>query len=86
MSEPVADACEELMKDGLPVVMVSRAGSGTTLEKSYGYPGSEEDLIERGVIPGGFLTGRKIRLLLHVLINAGADEATIRKEIAARGF
>lgn len=86
MSEPVADACEELIKDGLPVVMVSRSGSGTTLEKSYGYPGSEEDLINRGIIPGGFLTGRKIRLLLHVLLKAGADEETIRKEIAARGF
>lgn len=86
MSEPVADACEVLIAGGLPVAMVSRSGSGTTLEHSYGYPGSEEDLIERGVIPGGFLTGRKMRLLLHVLNKAGASENTIRDEIAKRGF
>ncbi|AZN30109.1 asparaginase [Flaviflexus salsibiostraticola] len=86
MSEPVSDACEELVRSGIPVIMASRTGSGTTLEKSYGYPGSEQDLIARGLIPTGFLTARKTRLLVHVLLEFGADEATIRREIAARGF
>ena len=85
LSEAAADACEQLMKDGLLVAMVTRTGSGTTLEHSYGYPGSEEDLIERGIIPGGFLTGRKLRVLLHVLLSSGADVDTIRNTVAGHG-
>lgn len=86
LSEPVADRCEKLVADGLPVVMASRTGSGTTLERSYGYPGSEQDLIRRGVIPAGFLTARKVRLLLHVLLRSGATIDAIRAEVADRGF
>lgn len=86
LSEAAADACEQLMKDGLLVAMVTRTGSGTTLEHSYGYPGSEEDLIERGIIPGGFLTGRKLRILLHVLLSSGADVDTIRNTVARHGL
>nr|NLD40717.1 asparaginase [Actinomycetales bacterium] len=86
LSERTADALEEALAGGTPVVIASRSGSGTTLERTYGYPGAEVDLIRRGFVMGGYLSGRKCRLLLHVLLADGAGPERIREEFAARGF
>ena len=54
----------------MPVVYASRTGSGRTLEKTYGYPGAEYDLLAAGCIPAGRLDARKARLLLVLALAA----------------
>jgi L-asparaginase len=62
----------------MPVVLASRTGSGEILRETYGYPGSETDLLAHGLIRAGSLDGPKARLLLTLLLRSGAtrDEVT----------
>ncbi|MBS9477365.1 asparaginase [Ancylobacter radicis] len=69
----------------LPVLLASRTLSGPSFERTYAYPGSEIDLLERGALPGGFLPGPKARLLLMLALRAGWDRQAIRAGLAAFG-
>ncbi len=62
----------------MPVIMASRTGCGEVLRHTYGFPASESDLLARGLIAAGALDGPKARLLLALLLRAGAR----REEIA----
>ncbi len=82
---PMADAAQEAVRAGIPVVFASRTGGGTTTRNSYGYPGSEVDLLNRGLIGAGWLDARKSRLLLHLLVAAGVSIDEVAAEFSLRG-
>lgn len=79
-----ADQLEALARR-IPVVLVSRAGGGEVYQHTYGFPGSERDLLARGVLPGGFLDGLKARVLLCFALAAGWDRAQVAAALEELG-
>ncbi len=70
----------------VPVVMASRTRRGRTGRNTYGYPGAEIDLLQRGVLMSGRLTATQSRLLLWSLLASGTtDRARIEAEFSRRG-
>jgi L-asparaginase len=67
VSEQWADAVEKIARK-IPVLIATRTGSGPTAQSSYGFIGSEMDLIRRGALMTGFLCPRKARILLWLLV------------------
>lgn len=74
---PIAPLLSALTEQ-MPVVLASRADTGPVFTRTYAFPGSEIDLIARGLIPAGTLSGLKARLLLMLMLRAGYDRNRIR--------
>lgn len=72
--EPLAELARTM-----PVVLASRTGGGPVHTETYAYPGSETELLAKGLLPAGWLDTRKARVLLTLLLAAGVP----REEIGA---
>jgi L-asparaginase len=84
VSAALAEAVTEVVPR-CPVVLATRTGGGPVLRATYGFVGSEQDLLARGVLPAGWLDPRKARLLLWALLAAGLGADEVRARITERG-
>jgi len=65
----------------IPTILASRTAGGEMLRHSYGYAGSETDLLARGLISAVGLSATKARILLRLLLVAG-----VKRDQVARCF
>lgn len=75
--EALLPALDRAIAAGIPVVIASRALAGRTLERTYRIEGAETDLIDRGAIMAGHLSGQKARLRLLVGIALGKQARSL---------
>lgn len=79
----LANSLERAAKN-MPVILASRTGSGQILSDTYGFPGSEKDLLSKGVISAGMLSGPKARVLLLCLLASNCSKNEIHLEMNKR--
>ncbi|MEU8254058.1 asparaginase [Micromonospora inaquosa] len=75
----------EGLAERMPVVLTSRSGAGSVLRHTYGAVGSETDLQRRGLLNGGLLDPYKARVLLRLLLAAGAGRDEVAAVLARHG-
>ncbi|MCF4998273.1 asparaginase [Pseudomonas syringae] len=73
VSAPWANAIEAIARR-IPVVIATRTGCGTTSYSTYGFIGSEIDLLTKGAVMAGFVCPRKARILLWLLVGCRQQE------------
>lgn len=62
----------------IPIIIASRTYNGSTTRKTYGYKGSETDMIASGALMSGYLSAVKARLLLWAFLAHGYSLEQIR--------
>lgn len=83
--EQMTTAVDRALEAGTVVVLGTRTGNGTTHTHTYGFTGSESDLLARGVIGAGWLHARKARILLTELLARDVSSREIEAEFTLRG-
>ena len=72
----MAESLENLAGE-MPVVLATRTRGGEVLRNTYSFPGSETDLLSRGLTNAGMLDGPKARLFLSLLLRSGASKEQV---------
>lgn len=79
----IVPAIEAMLGDGIPVVLSTRCPEGGVCPV-YAYPGGGADLMKKGVILAGRLSGPKARIQLMAALGAGYGIEAIRKSFENR--
>ncbi len=66
----MVDRLEEAASN-IPVIFCSRSPGGQVCQQTYGYMGSEMDLLNRGLISGGWLSPLKARIITMLILAKG---------------
>jgi len=79
-----ADAAPLLgaLAERMPVILASRVMTGPVFTGTYGYPGAEIELIGRGLVPSGYLSGLKARILAGLALRGGAGRNAVARAFA----
>lgn len=80
VSEAIADAAQRAAKE-MPVILSSRTRAGNVLTGTYGFVGSEMDLLSRGLISSGFLDALKARIIVVFSLMRGDSTASIARRL-----
>jgi L-asparaginase len=75
LPETMLDGVDRVLAAGVPLVVCARPERGGTLERTYGFAGSETDLAERGAILAGSASPWKARIRVLVALGLGRDLA-----------
>jgi L-asparaginase len=75
--EAMLPAVDRALAAGLPLVACARTERGGTLTRTYGFPGSETDLAERGVILAGGASAWKARIRVLLALGLGRPPADL---------
>lgn len=73
VSELIAEKLAAIAQE-IPVILASRVRAGSVFERTYGYRGAEIDLLNKGLVPAGRLSGRKARILLSLILGLGKPD------------
>ncbi|MBX4335457.1 asparaginase [Bartonella raoultii] len=64
----------------MPIIIASRCCNGSTTRATYGYKGSEVDMIASGALMSGYLSAVKARLLLWAFLAQGISLEQINNQ------
>jgi L-asparaginase len=73
----ILDGIEEALAAGLPVIVSSRCVAGRNFTGTYDVAGGEADLLRRGVVFSGYVSGVKARIRLIIGLQLGMSAAEI---------
>jgi L-asparaginase len=75
--EAMLSAVDRTVAAGVPLVICTRPERGGTLTSTYGFPGSETDLAERGAVLAGSRSAWKARVRTLVALGLGRAAADL---------